>query len=167
MRWTMRCISRSLNPPRPHGRGHLDRAGNNGGKKLKSTPPTRAGTPCKTYSREDMQLKSTPPTRAGTHKAGFMTRAEALKSTPPTRAGTKNAQAMLKKVKLKSTPPTRAGTTCSSTRTLTVLCLNPPRPHGRGPDFGKVGQAVIELKSTPPTRAGTQGICMQAEDLPA
>ena len=55
-----------LNPPRPHGRGHLSSYGRSNNEELKSTPPTRAGTRYTFYISQPIVLKSTPPTRAGT-----------------------------------------------------------------------------------------------------
>ena len=41
-------------------------------------------------------------------------------------------------------------------RTLELLCLNPPRPHGRGLMDQYLDEAYPMLKSTPPAWAGTQ-----------
>ncbi len=35
-------------------------------------------------------------------------------------------------------------------------CLNPPRPHGRGPARTATGNGFTQLKSTPPAWAGTR-----------
>ena len=37
-----------------------------------------------------------------------------------------------------------------------VQCLNPPRPHGRGPNEGGYEKSYLRLKSTPPAWAGTK-----------
>ena len=42
--------------------------------------------------------------------------------------------------------------------------LNPPRPHGRGQDWENVKATVSELKSTPPAWAGT-GLSILCSDL--
>ena len=68
---TVGCITR-LNPPRPHGRGQYFPGYEQKIIRLKSTPPTRAGTnKQRTYSTIT-KLKSTPPTRAGTTKDGYI-----------------------------------------------------------------------------------------------
>ena len=77
-------------------------------------------------------LKSTPPTRAGTPFQSNPVRKSLLKSTPPTRAGTIVFDYLCLFLVLKSTPPTRAGTCLGAAVIPPLLRLNPPRPHGRG-----------------------------------
>ena len=104
-------VRSALNPPRPCGRGLLLHDTAARVVFLKSTPPVWAGTANRIKECRALSALNPPrPCGRGQIATCRKIREETLKSTPPVWAGTKLIMSTLRVQNLKSTPPVWAGT---------------------------------------------------------